>query len=393
MNRQQYVEARKALVAQAEAYANEGSIDQFESVSEQIDQLDAKYDEAAKARANARALNDRMKDIHAGMVGGLDGETDLSAAAGAGIPFSWDKPSAERGALLRANNAVKLTSTGILVPKRYSDTLSPTFNEVSSLVDLVQTTPRIGGESYEKSYVVGYGEGGEVADDADYTEDDVKFGKAPIIKSKITSYSEIDQGVVELPDVDYDSEVMRGVRIAIRKRLSRQILIGTGATNRLAGIFSAAATAIDANTDLSATAVDEDLLDEIIYSYGGDEEVEGGATLVLNKLDLKAFAQLRDANGNKIHTIRSNGNIGTIDGVRFVINSACKRISGTGAAGDFAMCYGNLQNYLLTIFSDIDVRRSDDFKFKSGQVAHRASVYAGGNVISKNGFIRVKRGS
>lgn len=392
MKRQEYVEARKALVAQAEAYANEGNIDKFEQVSEQIDALDAKYDEAAKARANARALNDRMKDIHTGMVGGMDEAVDMSPAAGAGIILPWDKPSAERGAHLRANNAVKLTSTGILVPKRYSDTLSPTFNEVSSLVDLVQVTPRIGGESYEKSYIVEYGEGAEVADDADYHEDDMEFGKASINKSKITSYSEVDQGVVELPDIDYDNEVMRGVRIAVRKRISRQILIGTGATNRLMGIF-AAPEAIDPNTDIEVTAVDENLLDEIIYSYGGDEDVEGGATLVLNKLDLKAFAQLRDGNGNKIHTIRSNGNTGTIDGVRFVINSACKRLSTDGAAGDYAMCYGNLQNYLLTIFSDIDVRRSEDFKFKSGQIAHRASVYAGGNVIAHNGFIRVKRGA
>lgn len=392
MKRKEYVEARKALVAQAEAYANEGSIEKFEEVTEKIDTLDANYDEAAKTRANTQAMNDRMKDIHAGIVGGADEKADMSTAAGAAIVLPWDKPSAERGAHLRANNAVKLTSTGILVPKRYSDTLSPTFNEVSSLVDLVQTTPRIGGESYEKSYIAGYGEGGEVADDADYTEDDMVFGKVSINKSKITSYSEVDQGVVELPDVDYDNEVMRGVRIAIRKRMSRQILIGTGATNRLMGIF-ATPEAIDVNTDIEATAVDENLLDEIIYSYGGDEDVEGGATLVLNKLDLKAFAQLRDGNGNKIHTIRSNGNTGTIDGVRFVINSACKRLSATGVAGDYAMCYGNLQNYLLTIFSEIDVRRSEDFKFKSGQIAHRASVYTGGNVISHNGFIRVKRGA
>lgn len=390
MNRKEYVEARKALVAEAEAYANEGSVDKFEQKISEIEALDNKYDEAVKDRANQKAMNDRLKDLHSGMIA-VDGDP-FDKTDPVGIPDSWAKPSAERGAMLRANNAVKLTSSGILVPTRYSDTLSPTFNEVSSLLDLVQTTPRIGGESYEKSYVVGYGEGAEVADDADYHEDDVQFGKASIVKSKITSYSEVDQGVLELPDVDYDNEVMRGVRIAIRKRITRQILIGTGATNRLMGIF-ATPVAIDPNTDIEVTAIDENLLDEIIYSYGGDEDVEGGATLILNKLDLKAFAQLRDGNGNKVHTIRSNGNTGTIDGVRFVINSACKRLGAAGAAGDYGMAYGNLQNYLLTIFSDIDVRRSEDYKFRTGQVAHRASVYAGGNVIAHNGFIRVKRGA
>lgn len=47
------------------------------------------------------------------------------------------------------------------------------------------------------------------------------------------------------------------------------------------------------------------------------------------------------------------------------------------------MAYGPLSNYQLTIFSDMDVQRSTDFKFKQGMIAHRGSVFAGGNVISK----------
>lgn len=42
-----------------------------------------------------------------------------------------------------------------------------------------------------------------------------------------------------------------------------------------------------------------------------------------------------------------------------------------------------VSNYQLTIFSDMDVQRSTDFKFKQGMIAHRGSVFAGGNVISK----------
>lgn len=55
------------------------------------------------------------------------------------------------------------------------------------------------------------------------------------------------------------------------------------------------------------------------------------------------------------------------------------------------MAYGYLQNYELAVFSDIDVRRSDDYKFKNGQTAFRASMFAGGSVAAWNGFIRVKK--
>lgn len=48
----------------------------------------------------------------------------------------------------------------------------------------------------------------------------------------------------------------------------------------------------------------DDTLDEIIYSYGGDEEVEDVAVLILSKKDLKKFAKLRDKQGRKwIYTI------------------------------------------------------------------------------------------
>src|SRR5690606_23858908 len=111
--------------------------------------------------------------------------------------------------------------------------------------------------------------------------------------------------------------------------------------------------AIDPDTDVELAAIDEDTLDEIIFSYGGEEDVEDGAVLILNKADLKAFAQLRDGNGNKLHAIRANGNTGSIDGVEYIINSACTPLS-TGAPGDYAMAYGHLSSYGLAIFSDID---------------------------------------
>src|SRR5690606_23882252 len=83
----------------------------------------------------------------------------------------------------------------------------------------------------------GYGEGQETADGADYHETDMEFGLVAINKSKITAYSEMDEGVLKLPDVDYDAEVANATRIHLRRRLARQILIGNGASNRLTGIF------------------------------------------------------------------------------------------------------------------------------------------------------------
>lgn len=300
--------------------------------------------------------------------------------------------SEKRGHALMENRAVTVGSGNVVLPKHSATDIRPTFNEVSTLIDRVSSKTLKGGESYQQPYIKSYGEGDYTTEGNDYNTSETTFGYADITKAKVTAYSEDTEELQKLPAADYDAEVMKGITVATRKKLTREILIGTGATNRLAGIFSAAATAIDSATDLEISAIDASTLDEIVYSYGGDEDVEDAAVLILNKLDLKAFAKLRTSDGKKVYNVVSQGNSGTIDGVPFIINSACKAVSDAKTtAGQYNMAYGPLSNYQLTIFSDMDVQRSTDFKFKQGMIAHRGSVFAGGNVISKNGFLRVKK--
>ncbi|MBP0848910.1 phage major capsid protein [Bacillus anthracis] len=300
--------------------------------------------------------------------------------------------SEKRGQALMENRAVTVGSGNVVLPKHSATDIRPTFNEASTLIDRVSSKTLKGGESYQQPYIKSYGEGDYTTEGNDYNTSETTFGYADITKAKVTAYSEDTEELQKLPAADYDAEVMKGITVATRKKLTREILIGTGATNRLVGIFSAAATAIDSETDLEISAIDASTLDEIIYSYGGDEDVEDAAVLILNKLDLKSFAKLRTSDGKKVYNVVSQGNSGTIDGVPFIINSACKAVSDAKTtAGQYSMAYGPLSNYQLTIFSDMDVQRSTDFKFKQGMIAHRGSVFAGGNVISKNGFLRVKK--
>lgn len=277
--------------------------------------------------------------------------------------------------------------------------LNQTVNPVSALIDMVKAVPLQGGETYQRGFVKDYGADGAGATEegAAYKDVEPSFGYVTIEKQKITAYTEEPEEMQKLPNADYDSVIEGSVSKSIRRFLSRQILIGDGTTSNLKGIFynptKAAERVIDPATDIDTiTEIDDGTLDEIIYSFGGDEEVEGVATLILNKKDLKAFAKLRDKQGRKVYTIVNRGQTGTIDGVPFVINSACKAVSdSTTAAGAYEMAYGYLQSYELAIFSDIDVRRSDDYKFKNGQTAFRASMFAGGSVAAWNGFIRVKK--
>ena len=154
--------------------------------------------------------------------------------------------------------------------------------------------------------------------------------------------------MVKLPNADYDSVVEGSVTRAIRKYMNRQIMIGDGTSGKFKGIFhnptKPADKVIDPETDISMTAITDETLDDIIYGYGGDEEVEDVAVLILNKKDLKAFAKLKDKQGRKFYTIVNHGNTGTIDGVPYVINSACKAVTDAQTSQDeYCMAYGPTQ--------------------------------------------------
>lgn len=310
--------------------------------------------------------------------------------AGSGVCFSARIATPNVKASLSVDQTAPVTHTA-------SD-LNPTSNPVSALVDMVKVVPLNGGETYERGFVKDYGtEGGASEESAAYNDVEPSFGYVTIEKQKITAYTEEPEEMQKLPNADYDSVIEGSVSVAIRRYLSKQILVGDGSTSKLKGIFynptNTSERVIDPDTDITTiTAIDDGTLDEIIYSFGGDEEVAGVATLILNKQDLKAFAKLRDKQGRKVYTIVNQGQTGTIDGVPFIINSACAAISDSSTAADsYIMAYGYMQNYELAVFSDIDVRRSDDYKFKNGQTAFRASMFAGGSVAAWNGFIRVKK--
>ena len=322
------------------------------------------------------------------------------------------KAFAERGAAAKQGKAVKYSAKTLSRKVRNSLSVSQTapvvhtatdvketFNDVSGLIDRVKAIPLNGGETYNRGFVKSYGNGGGVtAEGAAYSSNEPVFGYVTIEKQKVTAYTEEPEEMAKLPNADYDGVVEESVTRAVRRKITRQIINGDGSTGTIKGIFynpaSATDDVIDRDTDISIAAIDNKTLDEIIYSYGGDEDVEAIAVLILNKKDLKAFAMLRDQQGRKVYTIVNNGNTGTIDGVPYIINSACEAISDAGTdTNDYCMAYGALENFELAVFSDIDARKSEDFKFSTGQIAYRASTFVGGAVAVYNGFIRVKKGS
>lgn len=297
----------------------------------------------------------------------------------------------ERARSLKEGRMVTISGGTVLIPNYIDPAISDVpFREVSTLVDRVKTVNLEGGETYKKSFVKTDGTGGLTTEGSPYETAEPTFGYATITKVKVTAYAEITEELEKLPALPYSQEVLKGISVALKKKISQQILLGAGTTNTFKGIFASGVEALADNTDLEISSITASTLDDIIYAYGGDEEVEGGAVLILNKNDLRAFANLRTTEGRKVHNIDYKAQ--TIDGIPYVINSNCKSIaSPTTNAGEYCIAYGALENYEVPVFSPVEIAKSTDYKFKDGIICYKASVFTGGNVVGYKGFLRVKK--
>jgi len=296
--------------------------------------------------------------------------------------------------------AIAIGNNNLIVNNYSAKTMNPTFNEVSSVIDVVNSVPLMGGESYNKGFIVESGEGDYTSETEDYTDIDPVTDFVNIGKAKITAYAEMTDESMKLSEISYQDMVRASIQTALRKKIAKQIIMGAGGSNSIVGIFKAPANVIPVDSDIIISEIDETTLDKIVFNYGGSENVEGGAYLILNKLDLAAFAAVRSTDGKKLYTIKldDNGNTGKISSdmsyeIRFIINSACPALSAVGTANDtYCMAYGKPAAYEMPMFSPVTVEESRDFKFKSGQICFRGSVWVGGNVAAYKGFARVKKG-
>lgn len=381
---------KKEMKARLAAICKEAEAAQKANDGEKLDKLIAEAEEINGKIENAEKMNKLM------------GFAEAHADDDSGNGEQHESESAKRGKLLMQGAKVKmskkslyrnaLTSSSTVMPGHTATDVKDTFNNVSSLVDAVNVIELDGGESYKRGFVKSYGEGNYTTEGGAAATAEPAFGYVQINKAKITAYCEEPDEIRKLSPSAYDDVISNSVVRAVRRKMSRDIVIGAGTNNTLCGIFNAPEDVINGDTDVEISAITETTLDEIIYSYGGDEDVEGGCGLILSKKDLKAFATLRNDDGKRVYTVVNHGNTGTIDGVPYIINSACPALSKADTAADtMCMAYGPYMNYELPIFSDMDVRYSTEYKFKEGQIAHKAEIYAGGNVAAWNGFVRVKK--
>ena len=293
------------------------------------------------------------------------------------------------------------STTGLIKPTNNATQINGIpFAQVSSIIDMVKAIDLAGMSEYQVPYQTATGTAAKNAENTAPTGNaDPTFKYATIKPVTLTTYTEISRECMKLTNVDYYSRVLDSARVALRKKVADYIINSDAASSAtFIGVLNA--PALETDDDLTINAIDATTLRKIAMNYGGDEEIAGNAVLFLNKKDLIAFGDVRGTNEKKavyeITPDASNPNTGIIrDGglaVRYCINSNLKANSAiTSAPGGYYMIYGVPTTYELGIFSDYNVRVSEDYAFKTRMIAVLGEVMIGGNVTVHRGFLRVKK--
>lgn len=310
-------------------------------------------------------------------------------AAGAGTPVHTGNPaqaSAEQRAAEAFRNTGRMTiaaeqaraltvASGQLVQPTKVDGINDLPGAtVSSIIDLVKIVNCTGMGNHKIAYVKDI-----AAAAAEHTEGEAaatatlaQFGFVTITPTSYAVLDFISKQAKKQTTLQYAAKVKEQALVALRRKASEVVTAALRASELLQTVPGAA---IDAKT-----------LRTIVLNYGNDESVLGGAMLLLNKKDLLKFGDVRGTNEKKALyeiTPDANGNTGVIrEGglhVRYCIDSHVP---------EGELYYGNPQALELDLFSDYEVKISEDFAFDKLMDTIRGDVEMGSDVTVKNGWMK-----
>ena len=382
---------------------------------------EGKREEYRAEMAKVAKMNEEIKDVE-----DLVREQDRKFLEKAADPAEEKDKAEERGNELMKGHEVTFSplevAKALFIPKRTEKSVTlatgtlaqPTGAGtdirdalgygVGAIIDQVYVQDLNGMSAYLEPYVISEpdAKGAKVttaAGTARAASDDPQLGVAKIAPYELTTTSYVDRNISRLTPANYYAKIFAMAMKSMRRSTVGMIFNGDGqATNDMFGVKTAknmAGSPIYASLDVEE--VGPDLLTELMFAYGGDEELGGNCRLYLNKKDLLALGKLRGTNEKRrlfdIVPDAANPNTGTIrEGGTIVPYSIASKLTALSASekGSTAiqtMVYGDPMNYELGLFGPYTVRVDESVKAVERMLTILGDAMVGGNLIVDKGFV------
>lgn len=364
------------------------SVENIDALNTEADQLLAERNKILENIQNYQQLRQKIADGSIGTSVNIGGNIDAENFEERAKKFASTKRTSIATTQLRA----ALVSSGKLATPTAVSGINDTVGaKHSSIIDLVKIVDCGGMGSNKVAYIdTDADAAAEHTEGSAATAKEATFGYVEITPKTLATYAQISEQAKNQTPLQYEAKVQEQALISLRKAAVKLVISKLKA--------SALNKAVDASVSSAKKGIlDENTLTDFLLEYGGDESVVGEAVLFLNKKDLRAIGKIRGTQDKKkVYEIvpdGSNPNVGIIkDGglaIRYCICSELAACVDTaqGSAAIPTMFYGNPQCLELDLFTDYQVKVSEEFAFTSLMDTILGSVSLGADVVAKNGFV------
>jgi HK97 family phage major capsid protein len=209
-------------------------------------------------------------------------------------------------------------------------------------------------------------------------ESDPVFGKTTLKAYKYAFIVQVSQEFLADSNIDVIGFLARQAGNELGVRVNNALTIGTG-TDQPLGIATAAAAGVTGGTAVAGTlgtgAFTADNLIDLVYSLDGAARRLPGFGIMANGSSIGAMRKLKTTDGDYLFapSLSAAAN-DTLLGYGIVENPA---MASVGSAARSVLA-GHFPSYYVRTVGGIDVARSDDFAFNTGQVTLRFQIRVDG---------------
>ncbi len=274
------------------------------------------------------------------------------------------------------------TTSNAPVPTSFSDTVIQQARLVGPMLDpsVVTVLNTASGEDLVLPSLASWSTAGFEAEAATIDESDPGFGRTTLKAYKYAFIVQVSQEFLADSNIDVIGFLGQQAGNAIGYDVNNALTVGTG-TVQPNGIAVAAAAGVTGGTAIAGTrgtgAFTADDLIDLVYSLDGAARRLPGFGVMANGSSIGAMRKLKTTSGDYVFvpTIQP-GQPDTILGYPLIENPALASV-GSGARSVLA---GHFPSYYVRTVGGIDVARSDDFAFNTGQVTLRFQIRVDGNL-------------
>ena len=401
MTKEEYMEKRKDLVDSAQALIDGGKLKEAADKTEEIKELDDKFDAESKAQANLNALSGTPKIVDISTAGKpVAGTTVASTATPQGPVDVYDSDEYRkafmdytlRGKAFPANlrDAAESTTTpdvGAVIPTTIAQRIVEKMESIGMILPLVTHTAYKGGVSIPTGTVkpvatwVAEGAG---SDTQKKTTGNITFG---YYKLRCAISLSLETSVVTLGF--FETTFVNSVSEAMVKAQEQTIISGTG-SGQPKGILTE--TAPDGqNVDVTAAG-------KIDYSTLVDAEAalplayENGAVWFMTKKTFMKFIGMVDSAKQPIARVNYGINGAperTLLGRRVVLNDYMPSYADTVTSDTVVAFLFRPEDYILNTNYAVTIKRYEDNE-TDDQVT-KAIMLVDGKVVDKNSLVTVTK--